>query len=96
MFEFVFEFVFVFVFELKIVLCCWQLYLNESEISIAKCNLKNLMLKFTDIANLFFFKRELSRIIREFTKIIISFYLRQLYVFFKRELSRLRSWWAPM
>ena len=66
------------------------LYLNESEISIAKCNLKNLMLKFTDIANLFFFKRELSRIIREFTKIIISFNLRLIYgnytFFFKREL----------
>ena len=39
------------------------LYLNESEIIIAKCNLKMLILKFTDIANLFFFKRELSRLL---------------------------------
>ena len=30
------------------------LYLNESEISIAKCNLKNLMLKFTDIIVIFY------------------------------------------
>ena len=42
---------------------------------------------------MFFFKRELSRIIREFPKIIISFNLRLIYgnytFFFKRKLSRI-------
>ena len=47
----------------KCVVLLTALYLNESEIIIAKCNLKMLILKFTDIANLFFFKRELSRLL---------------------------------